>query len=209
MATADLSLLPEGFTAEKLAFDFDGVIADTAEAFLRLACHSHGYCNYTKEDITNFELENCIDIPGDLVVEIFTDILTDSIKTSLQPMPGAMSVLHSLASTRDVLIITARPLDQPVHDWFALHGSAELVQRVKVIATGDHDDKMRHLQEHGISFFIDDRAATCKELASHGVHPIVFTQPWNANRHSFPTVSSWRDIALLLGQGESDAMPPL
>jgi 5'(3')-deoxyribonucleotidase len=182
----------------EIGFDFDGVIADTAETFLRIACESYNYCSFAREDITNFELENCIDIPLNLVEKIFTDILMDSIKTGLQPMPGAIRVLEELSQTEPVTVVTARPISEPVLDWLELHGGHGLGTRVKVIATGDHNDKVRYLHEHGIRYFIDDRAATCEDLAREAITPIVFTQPWNENRHNFQTVSNWDDIRKML-----------
>ena len=79
---------------QEIGFDFDGVIADTAEAFIRLACTEYGHCSFTQEDITNFELENCLDIPREQVEKIFTDILTDSLAAQLRPMPGAVECLE-------------------------------------------------------------------------------------------------------------------
>ncbi len=47
-----------GIQIEQLGFDFDGVIADTAEAFIRLICTDYNYCSFiswavkiTEEDI--------------------------------------------------------------------------------------------------------------------------------------------------------------
>ena len=95
--------------ADVIGFDLDGVIADTAETFLRLACSRYGYCSFTCEDITNFELEDCIPIPRDLVDKIFTEILTNSLATELKPMKGAVETLTLLAQQSTVTVITARP----------------------------------------------------------------------------------------------------
>ena len=41
----------------EIGFDFDGVIADTVEAFIRIACEQYGHCGIRPEDITHFLVE--------------------------------------------------------------------------------------------------------------------------------------------------------
>jgi uncharacterized HAD superfamily protein len=184
--------------ADVIGFDLDGVIADTAETFLRLACSRYGYCSFTCEDITNFELEDCIPIPRDLVDKIFTEILTNSLATELKPMKGAVETLTLLAQKSTVTVITARPLLPPVLDWIDVFFPAETREAIKVIATGDHNDKVRHIHEHGLKYFVDDRAETCMQLASADIIPLVFSQPWNQNRHNLQSVENWADIQDLI-----------
>ena len=182
----------------QIGFDFDGVIADTATTFLKIADTQYGYNSLTKEDITNFELEECINIPKDIVERIFTDILTDSLGTGLQPMEGAVSTLSEFARYSKLTIITARPIDQPVHDWLETYFDNSLLDNIQVVATGDHNDKIRHIHANGIQFFVDDRVATCQSLISENICPIVYDQPWNAGRHNLTTVSDWNDISKLV-----------
>lgn len=183
---------------QEIGFDFDGVIADSAEAFLRIACTEYGYCSFTREDITNFELESCLEIPIKQVEKIFTDILTDSLATQLQPMPGAVECLEQFSLTSTVTIITARPLDNPVFDWLDHFFSKKAKENIRVVATGDHNDKIRHIHQHSLKYFIDDRAETCNQLVQENITPYVFTQPWNKDRHSLQTVANWEEIRALV-----------
>ncbi len=178
----------------RLGFDFDGVIADTAETFLRLACEEYGLCGIQKQDITNFEVEQCLDVDLETVNAIFTQVLVDSIGTGLQPMPGAVEVLGELAETAEVSVITARPLADPVHDWLAHVFPKSTLSRIRVVAMGAHDDKSRHIHDRKLRYFIDDRAETCVALNEVGINSIVFSQPWNENRHQLPVVHSWQEI---------------
>jgi uncharacterized HAD superfamily protein len=184
--------------ADEIGFDLDGVIADTAESFLRIACSKYGYCSFTREDITNFELENCIPIPRQLVEQIFTEILTDSLATGLQPMEGAVETLTFLAESSPITIITARPILQPVLDWIDVFFPAKTRDATQVIATGDHNDKIRYIHEHGLKYFVDDRAETCMQLADANIIPLVFSQPWNQNRHNLQSVENWADVRELI-----------
>ncbi|MCI5221491.1 MAG: hypothetical protein D3924_02110 [Candidatus Electrothrix sp. AR4] len=180
-----------------LGFDFDGVIADTAEIFLRLACEDYGLCDLRREDIINFEIEQCLNLDRKQVDTIFTKVLRDSVGTGLQPMHDAVEVLCELAELSKILVITARPLADPVHDWFATILPKSTLKAIQVVAMGAHDDKPRYIHEEGLRYFIDDRAETCVQLSNAGVLPFVFSQPWNHNRHRLPVVSSWRDIRAL------------
>lgn len=182
----------------EIGFDLDGVIADTAEAFIRLACKRYDYCSFTIKDITNFQVEDCIGMPSDLVERIFLDILEDSLTTGLQPMNGAVEVLDELSAHGPITVITARHLEQPVIDWFDTFFPQSTRDAIKLIAMGDHDDKLRYIQNHRLKYFIDDRAETCEMLAAAQIMPLVYSHPWNRNRHSLPTVENWQDIRALL-----------
>jgi uncharacterized protein len=184
--------------AHEIGFDFDGVIADTAEAFIRIACSEYGYSGLTLEKITHFELESCLDIPREVVEQIFTDILTDSLATALQPMPGAVECLERFTAFSDVTIITARPISRPVFDWLDRFFTGSTRENIHVVATGDHNDKVRYIHEHGLKYFIDDRAETCIQLAREAITPYVFTQPWNRDRHNLQTVADWKEIRALV-----------
>ncbi len=180
-----------------LGFDFDGVIADTAETFLRLACEEYGLCDIRKEDITNFEVQECLDVDPEIIDTIFRRVLEDSISTGLQPMPDAVDVLCELADMAVLTLITARPCPGPVHDWLESMLPATTLPKIRVVAMGAHDDKPRHILNQGLRYFIDDRAETCVQLREAGIQPIVFSQPWNQNRHHLPSVNSWQEIRSL------------
>lgn len=183
---------------QEIGFDFDGVIADTAGTFIRLACEKYNHCTFSQQDITNFELENCINIPQDDIQAIFNDILQDSIVTGLQPIDGAVETLSQMTEHAHVTIITARPIQQPVFDWLDHFFPAKAVKNIRVVATGDHNDKLRHIHQHGIQYFIDDRAETCMQLAIEGITPFVFSQPWNKGRHNLQSVADWQEVHQLL-----------
>lgn len=181
-----------------LGFDFDGVIADTAETFIRIACERYGYCSFSRDDITSFELEDCLQLPYRIIEEIFTDILTDSIATELQPIKGAVETLECFTKHATVTIITARSLEQPVQDWLERFYSDDARKNIKVVATGDHDDKLKYIHQHDLRYFIDDRAETCEVLARENITPFVYSQPWNREKHTLQTVNNWAEIRALV-----------
>lgn len=188
---------PEKIDPGLLGFDFDGVIADTSETFLRLACEEYGLCGIRKEDITNFEVEQCLDVNPEIINAIFMKVLGDSVSTGLKPMPDAIAVLCELADMALVTVVTARPYSGPVHDWLETMLPESTLPKIRVVAMGAHDDKPRHIHKQGLRYFIDDRAETCVQLSDAGINSIVFSQPWNQDRHQLPTVNTWQEIKAL------------
>ncbi|WP_028317602.1 5' nucleotidase, NT5C type [Desulfobulbus elongatus] len=178
----------------EIGFDFDGVIADTVEAFIRIACEQYGHCGINPEDITHFSVEECLPMDAGLAETIFLQILRDSVGTGLLPMPGAVEVLGELSRHDQVTVVTARPEADPVHAWLQTVFPAPVWPRIQVVAMGDHDDKARHIKELGLTAFVDDRAETCMQLHHAGIEAIVFSQPWNRDRHNLPTVRTWAEI---------------
>jgi hypothetical protein len=184
--------------SREIGFDLDGVIADTAEAFIRLACEEHAFCSFTLKDITTFQVEDCLDIPVRLVEGIFEAILRDSLATGLQPMPGAVEVITKMTASAPVTIITARSLQQPVEEWLEHFFPAAVCTHIRLVAMGRHDDKARYIHEHQLRYFVDDRAETCLQLADVAITPLVFSQPWNQGDHGLLSVASWQEIDAML-----------
>ena len=178
----------------EIGFDFDGVVADTVEAFIRIACEQYDHCGIRPEDITHFSVEQCLDMDPGIAESIFLQILHDSVATGLRPMPGAVEVLGELAGQSPMTIITARPKAEPVRHWLQSVFPDPVWSHIRVVAMGDHDDKARYIKTLGLSTFVDDRAETCLQLRSEGIRSIVFSQPWNLGRHDLPTVRTWDDI---------------
>jgi len=180
---------------ETIGFDFDGVIADIGEAFLRLAREEHGYSSLALEHITSFHVETCTSIPETVVRTIFDAILADSLDTGLQPVSGAKEVLEDLAGRAKLTIITARTLAEPVADWLDHHLSAEACKKIDLIAMHDHDRKVEYIRQRRLLYFVDDRAETCAQVAAAELTPLLYRQPWNSSWKDFITVENWQHLA--------------
>ncbi len=177
-----------------IGFDIDGVIADTCEAFLRIAKQSYGINTYTQEDITEFNVTECLPIPEEIVDNIFDSLMKDPIETDLKPMPHAVHVLTKMAQKGPVTLITARPLRDPIKEWLKYILPKNTFQQTTLIAMGDHNGKAAYIKEQGLQFFIDDRAETCLSIQQEGITPYVFNQPWNEGKHNLQTVHNWHCI---------------
>jgi hypothetical protein len=176
-----------------IVFDFDCVVADTMEAFSRLAMADYGIL-VRSEDITSFAVEQCLDVSPRIVEEIFSRLLLAPLENNLKPMPHAVTVLTDIAACAPLTFITARPDREPVDRWLAHIFPADVYAKSRLVAMGNHDGKAAYVRELGLQYFVDDRLETCVELAEAGISPIVFAHPWNRGRHSFPSIDSWLGI---------------
>jgi len=177
-----------------MAFDIDGVVADTVEAFLRLAKERHGIDEFTAAQITEFDVAKCLPIEPAIIEAIFDFLLEAPLDADLRPMPDAVAVLTALSWQAPLTFITARPLHQPIAAWLEKVLGPAAFARTRLIAMGDHDNKAAYLKELGLRYFVDDRAETCVRLHEQGFFPLVFSQPWNRGQHQLPSVASWREI---------------
>jgi uncharacterized HAD superfamily protein len=180
-----------------IGFDIDGVVADTAGAFLRIAREKYGINSLSLEDITRFEVEDCLDIELRIVDEIFSRLLDDPLRSGLQPMEDSMDVLHEFAGQAPLTFVTARPDKEPIALWLQHFLKAPVYDDMRLIAMGEHDNKAGYIKQLGIEYFVDDRLQTCLMLVDMGITPLVFNQPWNRHEHDLQTVDNWQAIHAL------------
>jgi uncharacterized protein len=181
-----------------LAFDIDGVFADTMTLFLDIAREEFEIYDVSYEDITCYILEECIDMDPDLIETILIQIMKGTHRPPLKPMAGATNVLTRLGRIhRPILFVTARPYGEPIHQWIqsVLPFDGESIE---VVATGSFDAKIDVLASRDISYFVEDRLETCYPLYAAGVTPILFKQPWNRKHHSFMEVGTWKELESLI-----------
>ena len=180
-----------------VAFDIDGVVADTMTLFLDIAHQDFNVNGFAYEDITCYNLADCLEIEPKTIDAVVSRILDGNYTLPLKPIAGAPDVLSHLANRfGTVLFVTARPHMGPLADWInetlRLDSAA-----IEIIATGTHEDKARILQQRRIKHFVDDRLETCFLLHTAGIQPILFQQPWNREPHPFVEVSSWTELKKL------------
>jgi uncharacterized HAD superfamily protein len=180
-----------------IGFDIDGVVADTGGAFVRIASEEYGINSISLEDITSFEVVDCLHMDQDIIEEIFGRLLNDPLLAGLQPMQGAITVLHSLAEKAPLTFVTARPDEEPIARWLKHFLQPAIFAKIRLVAMGVHDKKTSYIKDLGLKYFVDDRLQTCRKLAEAGITPLVYNQPWNKIGHNLPTVNNWQDIQAL------------
>ena len=81
----------------RVAFDFDGVFADTMQLYLDIAREEFQVDWLRYDDIVCYSLEKCLDIDPGISERIIGHILDGSYKPTLKPIEGAPAVLSRLA----------------------------------------------------------------------------------------------------------------
>jgi len=177
----------------ELAFDIDGVIADTFRAFVRAARDSYGV-EIDYEAITDYDFRKVIDIDDETSDAIIEQILEDPLGLGIAPVQGAVDVLRRLSCFGPLCFVTARTNRDAIMAWVRQKLQIEDGGTVRLEATGTHENKLPVLLKHGIRYFVEDRLETCYLIQQSPVTPIVFDQPWNRQAHPFLSVGSWDDI---------------
>ena len=100
----------------ELAFDVDGVFADTFRTFVKTARDQYGI-RVKYEDITEYDFRRVIDIDEKTSHEIIQMILNNPLAMGIQPVFGAVDVLSRLLRTGPLLFVTARPERESILQW--------------------------------------------------------------------------------------------
>ncbi len=181
----------------RVAFDIDGVIADTMQLFIDIAREVYSITTVRYESITRYDLNTCLDIESELISEIVQRITEGNYPCCLEPIPGARRVLNRLRKFGPILLVTARPKLGPIKAWVDQMLGADSSD-IEMIATGSFEAKPDVLLQKDVAFFVDDRLDTCFLLQQYDITPLVYVQPWNRQRHPFLEVDGWRQLELLI-----------
>jgi hypothetical protein len=188
----------QGISPGDLAFDIDGVFADTFRLFVRRARNDYGY-RFGYEDITEYDFATVIDIDERASDAIVQGLVDFPLESGIQPMEGSVRVLTRLSRSGPLFFVTARPRRTPIMAWVRHHLPEVDQTRIRLEATQTHSNKAAILRDMGVRYFVEDRLETCFLLWEQAITPIVFDQPWNRKSHPFPVVKAWKDIEALIG----------
>ncbi len=181
-----------------VAFDIDGVVANTMSLFLEITRDVFHINGIRYEDISCYDLADCTGLDQGVIDAVVERILDGNYASSLNPIDGAADVLTRIGNHHSpLLFVTARPYIGPIRDWML-----DLLplgpQGVEVITTGSFENKTDVLLERNITCFVEDRLDTCYRLMDAGIRPILFKQPWNRQPHPFVEVGSWKELELII-----------
>ncbi len=189
---------PEKIHPSEVAFDIDGVLADTMSLFINIAQKDFGFHHLRYDDITDYDIDQLGGLERDLAETIINRILDGVHDGQLMPVQGAPDVLRRLNRChRPTLFVTARPNADQIFGWI-LDVLGVNADDIEVIATGSFEDKKDVLLDKKVTYFVEDRLETCFLLHEAGIRPIVFKQPWNRKPHPFPEVGNWQELESMI-----------
>lgn len=193
----------------QIAFDIDGVIADSFRAFVRMAREDYGL-DVSYEAITEYDFLKVLDMDVRIAREIIDRLLDFPLEMGIEPIEGAVDVLTRLSGFGPLLLVTARPRKEGILRWIKGVLPEVPLEAVRIEATGGHGEKLPILQEQGVRYFLEDRMDTCYLLQEVQITPIVFDQPWNRGHHPFERVKTWEEIAAMIAwsREETSLCPP-
>jgi uncharacterized HAD superfamily protein len=180
----------------EIAFDIDGVVADTMEMFIRLAHERYSLEHLTKEDISCYDLYKCLGLEKEVLDDLICLTLDDEHTLQIPPISGAMEVLTDLSRHTPLRFVTARIWPESITDWLYLNLPGVSRDKITVIASGAPESKLAILNDLEIRFFVEDRIETCRQLKKAGIQPFLFDQPWNRNEtaEGFIRIENWTQL---------------
>ncbi len=176
-----------------LAFDIDGVVADTMAVFVRLAHERYGLTHLSQQNMLCYNLYECLGLGKEIIDDLIGLTLDDPHTMQTPPVPGAPEALMELAGVAPLRFITARVRSESITQWLFTVLPGVPRERITVIASGAPETKLDILNELQIRYFVDDRIETCRHLKEAGIEPFLFDQPWNRNESAdgFTRVQNW------------------
>ncbi len=180
----------------ELAFDIDGVVADTMEVFVRLAHERYGLTHLTKEHISCYNLYTCLGVEKGILDDLICLTLDDPHTMEIPPMPGAPRGPHRACPQR-ASQNSLRP------DLARVDNGMDLSDPSRRVSRQDYGHRFRGPRgQAGPS----SRGSTCatswKTASKHaavkeaGIQPLLFVQPWNQNEPAdgFIRVENWAGL---------------
>ena len=188
------SHLPERINPADLAFDIDGVVADTMAVFVRLARERYGLLELTKEQMYCYDLYRCLNLDRTVIDDLICLTLNDEHTLQIPPMPMAPDVLTELAGHGPLRFVTARIWPESIIIWLQQTLPQVDPKQIQVIATGSPEAKLGYLKELRINYFVEDRLETCHLLEQEGIRPLLYDQPWNRVPNQFRRFETWLQL---------------
>ena len=178
-------------------FDFDGVIFPLDIVICEKLSDMFEK-EIIKTDLISHRFKDCFDMSSEQIDETLDHILHPTILDNIEPMSGCIEFLNylSIEKNQKIKIITARTNIKPIEDYMKKH-----LHRNVIIQVFHGKDKGPIAYTEKITHFVDDRFKHLREVASFGIMPIIFDQPWNKKVSSksnlieiFNRIYKWEDL---------------
>ena len=185
-----------------IGIDMDDVLIRFLDGFLSF--HNTKYdSNFNPNDFDTFDFWKTLGCTHDESVRRVHDFFESEEFANLDPVPGAVDAVNSLAELYDLYIITARPdsLSDKTHSWIERH-FAGCFKGIFFTNGFEAEEKRRKKSEFcakvGAEVMIDDSANHARDCSAACSKVLLFNKPWNIRREDMPEavsrVRNWNDI---------------
>jgi uncharacterized protein len=184
---------------KSIAFDIDGVFADIMPLFLDIAKKDYNITDIKIEDITEYILEDCLNIDTGIVENIINKILNGDYDFEVKPIGSSAEVLTKIGKkSGELVFVTARPNVGHMREWIFNQLYELSSNKIEIIATGTFSAKTEVLISKNKKYFVEDRLETCFDIHKAGITPVLYKQPWNRKPHPFIEVATWDELESLI-----------
>jgi hypothetical protein len=168
-----------------------------------------GY-DVTEDDITSFKLEDCLDIPKDIISMVVGMSLSKGFMNTKPIEDGAIWCLRNLyrLTGKAIPFITSRK--EPENTIYYLENYIVKDQFPYLVKHGSWDDglktwdrKLKQIKELGCVAMVEDAPETLRVLSENYVIPILIDRPYNRYCTWALRFTDWRtvlNLALMLEQ---------
>lgn len=173
--------------------DYDDVITDTVPAILEYYWHRTNR-RFVKEDVWTYDLWDVWGCTREESGEIVSSFYNSDFFDNLNPCPGAIDALHTLAQCTSPHIATARSMEfrsksekflqhhLPNH-FIPIYHAAGYYPNVE---QGRARNKGEICMDLGACVMIDDHPTFSYQCAQAGIFTYLIDQPWNQNTPAHP-----------------------
>lgn len=171
-------------TILRTAFDIDGVVCHTWKVIIEIL-NEEGYV-VTEDDLTTFDLVQCIDILKEDFREVTAKSLSKEYMDKKPIEEGAIWCLRDLHRITGKVIPFITSRKEPENTIYYLENYIVKGQFPYIVRHGSWDDgltawhrKLAQIKELGCIALVEDAPETLKLLSEHGIIPILVDRPYN------------------------------
>ncbi len=168
----------------RTAFDIDGVMCHTWKTMLTLL-NKEGY-EVGEDDLTKFRLEDCLDVPEEVIRKVVTDVLTENYMSTIPVDEEAVEgvrALNKLTGKTIPFITSRKDRDSTI---YYLENYIVKDDFPYVVECGSWDDglsaetrKLIQMRQLGCVVMVEDAPETLQLLSLHHIVPVLVDRPYN------------------------------
>ena len=193
-------LKKENLKDKKIAFDFDGVIANTTIKKIKWFKKNNIKIKYP--DKTNIYTKLSKKMSKSQIDEIYKkmseNIFLKSVLEKTKPLKGAVRVIKKLSTNHDIYIITARPKEMfcDINSWLKKY---KIDKNIRKIISSAGKEKQEICKENDINILCDDDLRHVKENKID--IRILFKNKERYNKELY-YINSWRKIEKFINKND-------